>query len=186
MTRAELIRKIAYFAEAPGPCSEPEEFDSYQLIDDWVAQAPDGWFDLLVDILAHPPDWAQYEKEHHLWMVEGWQRYQYRHLIGEGLAQDAERRVPMVGPLLNHADTRLIILGALAYVRAADSMPWLEPLVASAEDLEEPEQYALVKIVGAVRSDEIQSMLLRLKNAIPAPSARVQQAVNESLSRSFQ
>lgn len=143
MTRPELVEIIARFASKNGPFDAPEDWDKEDRITDWVAQAPAGWFDVLVDIIADPPDWGQYEKDRKLWLEEGWQEYAFAYLIAKGVDQDLTARLAQISPLLDRFDTRLLVLWVFQEVDAPSEMLfWFKPLVKQVSVLTEIEQTA--------------------------------------------
>ena len=196
MTRQEMIDVIARLASKPGAFDLPEAWETERLISEWIERAPEGWFDVMFDIINNPLDWVQYEKDHNerakrergysLWLEDGWQEFKFSYLIGQGISEDIGPRLAQISPLLSRADTRPLILWSYAWTDTVPEMlPWLKPLVEQVSTVTEEEQCALAVAVGYIKTEESLQMLLGMRAAVPSAATLVQQYINDYLPRPY-
>src|SRR5947208_10221223 len=122
MTRKQVVEFLAEMAGPLGPFGSFEE--RLRQIDTWAADANDELVDLLVDIVLHPPDPAEYLPA---------TRDDFEFVTSKVLTQIGKRNtshfLQKVGPLLEDKRARAMIIEVIGNLQSQKGISWLRPLL---------------------------------------------------------
>ena len=124
-------------------------------IKDWVSKAPNNAIDIVLDVLANPPELD--EDDFHEW---SWQASKILFYWGK---RDPENWLEKLKPFILNKMARTAILGAISMTMRDDKFSCIAPLIERADELDQEEREYFMEILCSCPEPQAQQACSVLK-----------------------